>query len=64
MKWLRRLIATRRSGSRPAVFTAVAIPPSSRVVLRFRDGSATILDPDSETAVALHTVARRLRTGQ
>jgi hypothetical protein len=36
---------------------------ATRIVLGFRDGSATVLDPDCETAAALHTAAGRLRTG-
>jgi hypothetical protein len=40
-----------------------AITLATRVVLGFRDGSATVLDPDGDTAAALQTAAGRLRTG-
>lgn len=48
----------------PAPPRAVAVPAPPQVVLRYRDGTTQLIDPGSETAAALQTLAVRLRTGR
>jgi hypothetical protein len=62
--WLRRLFDRRTTAASLHPPSAGVHPMPARVVLRFRDGSSVMLDPQSPAALAMHGMADRWLTGR
>jgi len=68
ISWPRWLRVRRRAPLRPASSSAAPHPAPNpmpyRVLLRFRDGSSEVLDPNSPLAVEFHALADQWLTGR